>query len=409
MVNPRAPRAAATDDPMRPRNLPMAREHVRRAFGSAVAGQDIVSDCRLLGAGGKPFWLRLAGTAVRNADGAERIFGYTAAEMIGAPIAVLAPPGHEDDMPTVLGKIRDDERVDHYQTTRRRKDGTIVHISLTISPIYDDDGNLIGASKIARDISAARLAEESLQESSIRLQKLQDDLLRVSRMSALGHMATMLTHELNQPLTAVTNYMTGARRLLAQGEPINILMIEVALRKAAEQTMRAGRIIHSMRTFVTIGTIEKRPEEVTGLIEEAVQLAMAMADQGGVQIETQLDRDIGPVLVDRVQIQQVLLNLMRNAIEAMSGRDKRLLVVSVRQSGTDAEISVADTGPGLAPELSVHLFQPFVTTKQGGLGIGLSICHSIIEAHHGRLWYETNPGNGTIFRFTLSASEEASE
>jgi len=181
-----------------------------------------------------------------------------------------------------------------------------------------------------------------------------------------------------------------------------------AMERAVGQSLRAGQIVRRLREFVAKGEADRQLERLPGLIEEASALALVGAHQKGVQVTFELAPDLPPVLVDRIQVQQVLLNLMRNAIEAMTeeeGPERRELVVSAAPHGTDeVELAVADTGPGLAPQVAARLFEPFVSTKPGGMGVGLSICRSIVEAHGGRLSAERNPGGGTIFRLTLPAA-----
>jgi two-component system sensor kinase FixL len=168
--------------------------------------------------------------------------------------------------------------------------------------------------------------------------------------------------------------------------------------------MWAGQIIGGLRSFVTRAETKKQPEPVAEIVEEASRLALISARRHGVRIQLHLDSNSDLVLVDRIQIQQVLLNLMLNAVEAMGECDRREITISTRSKGQTIEVSVADTGPGLAPEISAQLFQPFVSTKRNGMGMGLAICRSIIDAHEGDLWSEPNPGEGTIFRFTLRAT-----
>ena len=181
---------------------------------------------------------------------AERIFGYTAAEMIGQSILRLAVPGHGDDMTEILNRIKRGEYVDHYETTRRHKNGATLHVSLTVSPVYDADGQLIGASKVARDITATKRAEAALNESQTRLQELHAELLQVSRLSAMGQMAAMVTHELNQPLTAINNYMEAAGALLDRGNDLPLAGLRSAVGRAGEQASRAGQIIQRLRGLV---------------------------------------------------------------------------------------------------------------------------------------------------------------
>jgi two-component system sensor kinase FixL len=245
------------------------------------------------------------------------------------------------------------------------------------------------------------------QKTEARLQELQSELVHISRLTAMGEMASTLAHELNQPLSAINNYLKGSRRLIGEGGDERMTMMRDALDKAADQAMRAGQIIRRLRDFVSRGESERRVENITKLVEEASALALVGVKDRGIRVTFQFDPSVELVLADRVQIQQVLLNLIRNAMDAMETSATRELVVSVMPAGdTHVRVSVADTGSGIEPEVAEQLFQPFITTKRHGMGVGLSISRTIIEAHGGRIWVEPNPGGGTIFHFTLAAVNE---
>jgi two-component system sensor kinase FixL len=247
------------------------------------------------------------------------------------------------------------------------------------------------------------------QQTQHRLQELQSELVHISRLSAMGEMASALAHELNQPLAAISNYMKGSRRLLSASSDPNREKIESAMDRAAEQAMRAGQIIRRLRDFVARGESEKRVESIIKLIEESGALGLTGAREQGVNLQFELDRKHDLVLVDRVQIQQVLVNLFRNALEAMAASPQRRLVASTRAAADDMiEVAVADTGSGFADGVESNLFQTFFTTKETGMGVGLSISRSIVEAHGGKMWAEQNPSGGATFRFTLPAAPNES-
>jgi two-component system sensor kinase FixL len=237
------------------------------------------------------------------------------------------------------------------------------------------------------------------QASERRLHELQSELLHVSRLTEMGQMASALAHELNQPLSAVSNYLSGGRRCLERGDTAQALYATV---KALEQVERTGQIIHRLREFVRKGDGVRRVESIPQVVEEASALALVGAKSDGVMVQVTFDPAAAAAFIDKIQVQQVLVNLIRNALEAMAATPRRELIIVTRKSPDDTvEISVTDTGVGIAPEIRERLFQPFVTSKTTGMGVGLSLCRSIVEAHGGRLWAEDNPIEGASFRFTV--------
>lgn len=239
-----------------------------------------------------------------------------------------------------------------------------------------------------------------------RLRQLQAELFHAARLSTAGQMAATLAHELTQPLTAATNSINAVRRLLARdaGEQTINTAAEILL-EASAQTLRAGQIIHSLRNFVSEQALLKQAEEVATMVEEASALAGTGDVADGVEVRFDLDTALSPVLANRVQIQQVLVNLMRNAREAMANSDRRILTIGAAPADDGCiEIVVADTGPGLPREIADNLYAPFVTTKPTGMGLGLSICQSIVEAHGGVLRFEPSEEGGARFAFTLASA-----
>jgi C4-dicarboxylate-specific signal transduction histidine kinase len=233
---------------------------------------------------------------------------------------------------------------------------------------------------------------------------MRQELFHAARLSAAGQMAAALAHELSQPLTAAANSVAAARRLLAKGGEGIVTASEV-MGEAGEQILRAGQIMRRLREFVSRGETEKRVERVSTMVEEARALALKGPGALGVQVRLHFEPNARHVLVDRIQIQQVLVNLMRNAIEAMdASRRRELDVATSLRDERMVEIAVADSGPGLPDDIAARLFEPFVSTKPNGMGLGLSICRSIVEVHGGRLQCEPNPGGGMIFRFTVPSA-----
>lgn len=243
------------------------------------------------------------------------------------------------------------------------------------------------------DIDEDRLA-------AAKLHQMQAELIHVSRLSAMGTMASTLAHELNQPLTAIASYVRGSRRLLA-GHP-DFRRLSEALDLAERSTVRAGEIVHRVRELVTKGDFERRPEDLSALVREACSLAMIDAPSSGIDFRLEVTNVPAKVIVDRIQIQQVLLNLLRNAAEAVSTSPRRQITVTATPKTDEfCEVVVSDTGPGLAAASVGRLFEPFNTTKSNGMGIGLSISRTIIEAHGGVIWHRPASRGGAEFGFSL--------
>jgi len=199
---------------------------------------------------------------------------------------------------------------------------------------------------------------------------------------------------------------TVLAHLLEDSTDERVTILREAMDKAAEQALRAGQVIRRLRDFVARGESERRVESITKLVEEASALALVGVKDLGIRVQFQFDPEIDLVIADRVQVQQVMLNLIRNAMEAMENSPSRDLVIATAEDGGQARVSVVDSGSGIAPEIAEQLFQPFITTKRQGMGVGLSISRTIIEAHGGRIWVEPNPAGGTVFYFTLPVVNE---
>jgi C4-dicarboxylate-specific signal transduction histidine kinase len=242
-------------------------------------------------------------------------------------------------------------------------------------------------------------------ETEARLHQLQVELLYVSRLSAIGQVSSTLAHEVNQPLTAIGNYVRAGLLMLSAPEPVPNARIRSVLEKAALQTARASEIVRNLREFARKGEVVRRAENLTVVIQEAMALARLGVKERGLKVRLRLDGASRWAMINRVQIQQVLVNLIRNAIEAMADGTRRELVVATSSAGPDLiEVSVTDSGPGLSADVADDLFKPFVTTKSDGMGVGLAICQTIVTAHGGKIWAAPNPNGGTVFRFTLQRS-----
>ena len=329
---------------------------------------------------------------------AEKMFGYVEHEVVGENVSILMPSPDRERHDQYLAnyrrtgtrKIIGIGRV----TTARRRDGNTFPIELSVGEASLDGKRIFTG--FIHDITQR-------QQTEMRLQDLQAELAHVGRVSEMASLASSLAHELNQPLTAIANYCEAARDMMAGTvtEEIAGLICE-AMDEAAKEAIRAGQIIGRLRQFMSHGDTERRPESLVRLITEANALALVGSREHGIDVQIQLDRDAGDVFVDRVQIQQVLTNLIRNAIDAMIGSPTRTLIVKAEATPAgQVTISVEDTGSGIAENVADQLFHPFVSSKQSGMGIGLSICRTIIEAHSGRIWCDPRPGGGTIFHFTV--------
>ena len=330
---------------------------------------------------------------------AERLFGYTAGEVLGKNVKMLMPSPYREAHDGYIGRYlaTGERRIIGIGrvVVGERKDGSTFPMELAVGEMRSSDARFFTG--FVRDLSERQVTEARLQE-------LQSELVHISRLTAMGEMASTLAHELNQPLSAIANYLKGSRRLIERAEDDRSATMRDALDKAADQALRAGQIIRRLREFVSRGESEQQVENLQKLIEEASALALVGAKEHGIRVRFNLDPDAELVLADRVQVQQVLLNLIRNAIDAMGESPVRQLTLSTRVVGDEmAEITVSDTGPGISPEIADQLFQPFVTTKRQGMGVGLSISRTIIDAHGGTIEAVPNPGGGTVFRFTLRA------
>ena len=337
------------------------------------------------------------GRIVSFSSAAERLFGYNEKEIFGSNVSRLMPPPYSNQHDSYLAR---------YATTGEpriigigrtvvglRRDGTTFPMELAVGEA-EAEGEPVFTGFV-RDMTEKQKSDE-------RIEDLRSGLVHAARVSAMGTMASTLAHELNQPITAVMNYVETARDILDDPKPDDLPIIREALVETAAEAMRAGQIVRRLREFVARGDIEKSVEDLPALIDEASKLALIGAREKGVEVSFEIDPAATPVFVDRIQIQQVLINLMRNAIEAMAtSATRQLSVRTAIETKETVLVTVHDTGLGLAPEIASDLFRAFKSTKSEGLGLGLSICRTIVEANGGRIWYEPRPGGGASFHFTL--------
>ncbi|UAL09179.1 PAS domain S-box protein [Caulobacter segnis] len=332
---------------------------------------------------------------------AERLFGYAEADVVGANIRVLMPSPDRERHDSYLQRYVEtgERRIIGLGrvVTGQRRDGSTFPMELAVGEAKGEGQRVFTG--FIRDLTERYRTEAKLET-------LQAELIHVSRVSAMGAMASTLAHELNQPITAVANYVQGVRSLLTRHEPDDLPMILEALDDAVSEALRAGHIVRRLREFVARGEVDKTAHDLSALVRESMTLGLVGARVHGVEAEVSLDPAIGRVLVDKVQIQQVLVNLARNAVEAMADSpEHRLWFSSQAQEGGLVRLTVADSGPGVPHDVIDGLFSAFVSTKSEGMGLGLSICRTIVEAHGGRIWFEPRPGGGSQFHFTLVRAE----
>jgi len=331
---------------------------------------------------------------------AETMFGYAEDEVLGRNVRILMPSPHREQHDAYLARyMRTGEariigigRVVEAQ----KKDGSLFPIELVVGDARVGDEHIFTG--FIRDISRRKA-------DAARIRELQEELAHFGRLSAMGMLASTLAHEMTQPLTAITNYVEAAREMMRNPDPAQNEMVGMALEQTVQQAARAAQIVRKMRDFVRKGEIERRLEPLDDLIKDARLLAMVGAETRAVQARVDLDPAARTAFVDRIQIQQVLLNLIRNAVEAMkSGERRELGITTVLLPNAMVEVRVSDTGSGISAEMVEHIFEPFHSTKPSGMGIGLSISKMIIEGHGGEISVLPNEGQGTIIRFTLPAT-----
>lgn len=328
---------------------------------------------------------------------AEVLFGYKADDIIGRNVRQLMAGRDETNHDQYISNyLRTGKRqiigVGRV-VTARRSDGTLFTIDLKIGEAKIGDHWLFTA--FVRDLTEQMRAE-------MRMREMQSELVHFSRLSAVGTMASALAHELNQPLTAVANYLEAGRDILDSPGEQNHALLREALDEGARQAVRAGDIVRKLRGYVSRGEIDARSIELQPLLNDAAALARLSLSSKDVPVTLDVAPDVGNVLADPIQVQQVVINLVRNAQDALSATPNPKIRINA-QRGEDGliEVSVCDNGAGLDEEVKKSLFKPFTTSKSGGMGLGLSICQTIVEAHGGSICADLAPDGGTCFRFTL--------
>ena len=341
-----------------------------------------------------------AGAILSFSAAAERLFGYAEADVVGQNVSMLMPSPYRE---------QHDGYIARYETTGERRiigigrvvtglkrDGTQFPMELSVGEARDEGHRIFTG--FIRDLTTQQLAE-------LRMKELQAELIHVSRVSAMGTMASTLAHELNQPLTAIANYLEAGRDLIDSDAPDAQPFLREAMDEASREALRAGQIVRRLRQFVARGDTDKAVHDLPEMIEEATRLGLLGATERGIRLFTDLDPAAAHVLADRVQIQQVLVNLLRNAAEAVGDAAQRDIRITTRRNGGMIDVAVADTGPGIDPAVAPRLFEAFASGKEQGMGLGLSISRTIVEAHGGRIWAAPAPGGGAMFHFTVWSAE----
>lgn len=332
---------------------------------------------------------------------AQRLFGYNAAEIIGRSVSALMP---EPDRSQHAGYIQRYQKTGKKriigigrEVTGRRADGTTFPMRLSVGET--EGRRFIG---IIRDLSAEKAAEEERR-------KLTERLTDVDRFSLMGEMAAGLAHEINQPLSAIATYAQAGERFMAQ-DKVDMEALGETWRKISDQALRAGQIIQSLRSFVSKQEVRDDRLDINEVVDNILNLIEADARAEGITVTTEYAADPPPITGDAVQLQQVLLNLTRNAVDAMRGGLHKKQGIRIRTDGVNdnqaVRVAVIDHGHGVSQQLADSIFHPFVTTKRAGLGVGLAVSRTIIRAHGGDLYYRPNPEGGSVFEFSLPIEQE---
>ena len=344
-----------------------------------------------------------AGTVLLYNAACERLFGYSAGEVLGNNVNLLMTPRDRRNHDTyirnylrtgrakVIGKGRD--------VTGRRKDGATFPIRLSVGELRDDaDAPLfVGTLHDLTETLGARA----------RIEELRSELMRVARANIVGEMGSALAHELTQPLSAIVGFVEASAALLDQDGGEVPGKVREYMEQAVAQSLRAGDVVRLLREFTARGETERSVNDINVVVEETFRLATLGTAADGIDVKLDLAADLPPVLIDQVQIQQVVLNLVRNSIDALSDSEAPAITLETVAGRERVEVVVRDNGPGISPDVRERVFEPFVSTKPDGIGIGLSICRTIIEAHGGRIEVEAGTECGAAFRFSVPVFDES--
>jgi PAS domain S-box-containing protein len=332
--------------------------------------------------------------------GAERLFGYREQEVVGKTITLIIPHSHLNEENMILQRIRNGERIDHYETVRQRKDGGLLEISITVSPIKDGLGNIIGASKVARDITQRKFIEEALRESEERFrqqaQELEQQLIMSGRLVSLGEVSASMAHEFNNPLGIIMGFVEDMLSNTDPADP-NYRTLQII----DEEAKRCRQIVKDLMEYARPNSTEFGSTSIADVIEKTLQLVENRLYKQKVSVEKKVEPELPRIQADSSQLEQVLVNLYLNAIDAMPEGGKLIVESKVERAAGATEmvvITVADTGFGIAGTDLGKIFQPFFTAKKSrGMGLGLPICQRIVKNHGGRIEVKSEQGLGTSF------------
>ncbi|MEO0785214.1 MAG: ATP-binding protein [Pseudomonadota bacterium] len=342
------------------------------------------------------------GTILQFSRAARELFGYENEDIIGQHVSVLMTSRDADLHDAYMSRYEETQKPRIIGIGRvvmaKKADGSEFPIDLKIGEAKIGDTSIYTG--FLRDLTEK-------QKSELRMREMQAELVHFSRLSAVGTMASALAHELNQPLTAIANYLEAGRDLLDTPDQESLSLAQEAMDEAAKQSVRAGVIVRKLRDYVARGEITARTVALRPLLNDSVSLALIGTSGDTVQITCDVAANITDVMVDPIQIQQVVINLLRNAFEALSDMaGARIDVSATRLDDEFVTISITDNGPGIDPEIAEQLFRPFTTSKTTGMGLGLSICQTIVEAHGGEIRAHADLEEGTCFSFTIPAADE---
>jgi PAS domain S-box-containing protein len=336
-------------------------------------------------------------------DAFQRMVGYSVEELSSlGPVEITYEDDREATREMLDDMLSGTSSGYHVEKRYRRKDGTVIWVRVSTALAPEPGSNLRGIPTVIEDITERKRAEDALQEA-------RDTLLRVSRVSTLGELSASIAHEINQPLGAIVANGSACLRVLAAENP-DLEEAREAVEDIINDGRRASAVLGRVRQLAKKSAPERSPVDVNGAISEVLSLTRQELQRSQVTARTELDPTVPPVLADRIQVQQVVLNLVMNGIEAMRGVKDRARILSVKSAVTvpaEIAVTVEDTGIGLANSDPGHIFETFVTTKEDGMGMGLSISRSIVQAHGGRLWAAAGAPIGAVFSFTLPASAGA--